>query len=210
MKLLAFVLSALALLAVPAAPALAQERIVAPAGGISIEKPRGWNVIPPSAAMENLRGLRFDDPRVKAVIGQGEAPFIVLLKYPPDTEGVNPTLKVNYRPLAAPLRGMTAIEVLNALYGAMSRTMDNVELLDAPAPVQFAGGTGAHFRLSYSLVGSGGTPFHVISEMWLTLRGDYAVILGAGYGADEPAETAAEIAAASRTFRIEGDGPPPR
>ncbi|MEZ0243454.1 MAG: hypothetical protein ACAH11_08780 [Sphingomonas sp.] len=211
MKLLALVLSALAVLALPAAPAFAQgERIVAPAGGISIEKPRGWNILPPDEAMENLRGLRFDDPRVQRAIGSGNAPFIVLLKYPADTEGINPTLKVNYRPLPPSLRGKSAVEVLSMLFESMRTTVNDVVLLDPPAPVQFAGGTGAHFRLSYTLVGSAGTPYKVISEMWMTLRGDYAVILGAGYGADEPPATAAEIAAASRTFRLEGDGPPQR
>jgi hypothetical protein len=200
MKLLAWMFAALLALA---GPAVAQERIAAAAGGISIEKPVGWTVMPPDRVLENVRGLTYESPEFRRVVDATGAPFITMIKYPADREGINPTMKVNYQRLPASMHSMGPVEVLTGVVGAMRSGFGEVDILVAPHAVQFAGAPGAHVRIAYTIKGAAGTPFETVSEMWIILRGGYAIILGVGYGRDEPAATVSEIQGAALSFRID-------
>lgn len=204
MKLLGHVFSALIALMWSAAPAIAQERVTAPAGGLSIEKPKGWMVTPPDASIANTRGLQYDSPEFRSLIERVNAPFITMVKYPIDRAGINPTIKVNYLLLPATLRDDSSVELLTKIIDTLRMGFGDIRFLQPPAPMKVAGTQGAHARIVFMVKGSAGTPYQTISEVWIVRRGDYLITLGVSYSPDEPAATVEEIEAAVQSFRIDG------
>ncbi|MES2443884.1 MAG: hypothetical protein V4574_13725 [Pseudomonadota bacterium] len=208
MRLLAAILASLVALATPAF-AQGVERVTAPAGGISVEMPGGWSITPPDPSVEKLRGLTYRSPEFRRSAQTGSAPFLTLVKYPANHPGINPTMKVNYLALSDSMLRLDPVELLTRLTDAMRRQSGGLEVLDAPALASFMG-VGAHVRVAHTTRNRAGTPVETVSEMWITLLGDYAVILEAVYDADEPAQTIVEIDGVARTLRIDETGPPPR
>lgn len=205
--------SPVCLLAVPVAlaapaPAFAQERIIAP-GGIAIDKPQGWSVLPVTPPVEKLRGLRFDDPEFRGALERSSMPFLTLAKYPAGHSGINPTIEIRYEALARSGRPPSEEGMLAAAVDAMRRDLGPLEVLDEPAMVQFAGAPGVHVRVACRSKPCAPRPLEKVIEIWITLRGGYAIRLKAEYDRDAPAQTMVEIDGAVASFRIEEPGPPP-
>jgi hypothetical protein len=195
--------AAAALLVAGSAPAFAQarERVTAPVGGISIEKPTGWFTVPPGDAIANLRKVEFDSPAFQQRLQQAASePLIVFTKYPVSHPGLIPTIKVNYRRIPDNKR-IGAVGVLNAVIDAMRQGFGTVDILDAPTETRVGGLPAAHMRVAYVMT-SQGEKLSAVSEMWMIPRGDYVLIVGVAYSPDEPAPVRDEILAAVGSVQI--------
>lgn len=185
-----------ALLAV-AAPAMAAagERIAAPVGGISIEKPAGWSMLPPDATLRNIKEIDFDTP-----LRPANAPLITLTKYPLSHPGIIPTIKVQYHYFP----GATALGpegVAKLMIGDLRRSLGDLTVVDEPAAIQVSAMPAAHARVSYTLR-RGKESLGSITELWVVNRGNGFFVIGAGYAPDEPAVSLSEINAALASVRI--------
>jgi hypothetical protein len=207
MRLLLWLLAALAVLAAPA-PAFAQERIVAP-GGVAIDKPDGWTVQPIAPAVEKLRGLGFNSPAFRSAVEKGGMPFLTLTKYPAGHAGINPTIEIKYEAPVSSGPPPSEAGMLAAAVDAMRRDFGPIEILDELAEVQFAGAPSTHVRIACRSRSRAGKQFEKVVELWITHRGGYAIWLKAEYDRDAPAKTMLEIDGAVRGFQIEEPGPPP-
>jgi hypothetical protein len=193
---------AAALLVAGPRPAFAQERVTAPIGGISIEKPGGWRIVPPSEAVANLGKIEFATPEQRArVVGDDPGPLITFLKYPDTHPGIIPTIKVNYRP-APGIGRVGAKGILNAMIETLRTGFGAAQILDAPTDVMLAGQPAAHMRVAFT-INANGDSLPTISEMWVIPRGNYMLVIGVAYADDEPAATHAEILAAIASVRIQ-------
>lgn len=189
-----------AALLVMAAPAVAAigERIAAPVGGISIEKPAGWSVLPPDEALRNIRGIDFDTPGASRAL---RGPLITLTKYPLSHEGVVPTIKVNYHHFPA-ARELGPDGLAKLVIADLNRSLGEVKVLDAPSTVKVSGLSAGHFRVGYALR-RGKQTADAVSEIWAVPRGNGFFMIGVGYSPDEPAATHGEIEAAVASVKIE-------
>lgn len=189
--------AALLVMAAPAVAALG-ERIAAPVGGISIEKPAGWSVLPPDEALRNIRSIDFDTPGASRAL---RGPLITLTKYPLSRPGVNPTVKINYHNFPA-ARELGPDGVAKLMVDDLRRSLGEITILDAPSALQVSGMPAGHLRVGYTLRrGEAAVP--TISEIWVVLRGSGFFVIGAGYAPDEPAATHGEIEAAVASVKIE-------
>lgn len=194
---------AAALLVAGSAPAFAQarERVTAPVGGISIEKPSGWFGVPPAEAFANLRKVEFDSPAFQEQMQRtASEPLIVFTRYPTTHPGLIPTIKVNYRRIPEN-RKIGAVGVLNAVVGAMRQGFGDLAVLDAPAETKVGGWPAAHMRVSYTMTVEGDS-LAAISELWLIPRGDYVLVLGVAYSPDEAALVHDDILGAIGSVQI--------
>lgn len=197
-------------LAVPAAAsAQTGERIAAAAGGISIELPKGWTVLSADPAVEALRGKAHDSAEFRRTVTTTGVRFLTLTKYSGGRGDAVPTIGVDYRSLDDAMLGMGPVEVLKWLTRPGRHGFRDAEVLDPPTLMQFAGAPGAHVRIAHTLRHVSGVSYPAISEVWLSLRGTYAISLQASYAPDEPAGGVIEIDNAVRSFRVDDSGPPP-
>jgi hypothetical protein len=164
--MMAIAAAALAI-AAPAAPAFAQERIAAPVGGISIEKPQGWHLIPPDEALSNMKTFDFDDPATAQTL---QAPLITIMRtLPAETAGIIPTIKISYvRYPAIATRG--PIGAIEDMIAQVRSVFPDLRMLDAPQPVTVAGRESARASVVFSLR-SGNEVTQIQTDIILVPRG---------------------------------------
>lgn len=160
------------------------ERFSNPVLGLSIEKPDDWHVLSAEANAENLRKVETGTPELQAAIQKyASVPLYAFTRYPEPHPDLNASVKVNTRP-AGSFAGQSGQQILQALLPGLSRTMSDLKVIKAPEITTLAGKTAGHMALTYTLKTEGAS-YPAASEMWIIPRGDYLIIVGAGYRPDE-------------------------
>lgn len=194
------VLAALAItLAAPAIAAMG-ERIYAPVGGISIEKPDGWYLIPPDESLRNLKALDFEDPRVQQSL---TAALITLTRdHPDNVAGIIPTITIKYAAYPR-IRERGAMGVTEDLIAAMRTAYSDFRVVEAPRPYSVAGHAGARALVVFTVRSQGGME-SCEGELIIIPRGTIGVYsLALFWKAGEGAQTRAAFDAALASVRID-------
>lgn len=164
-------------------PAHAQ-RFTNPVLGLSIEKPVDWHIISAEANAENLKKAEIGTPEFQeAVRKYASVPLFAFSRYLEPHPDMNASVKVNRRPSGS-FAGRTGQEVLQALLPGMRSAMGDLKIVTAPELTTLGGKAAGHIALTYTLK-AGGSSFPAASELWIIPRGDYLIVVGAGYRPDE-------------------------
>ena len=173
----------------PAAPsstaaAFQGERIALPTLGLSVVRPRTWSTITADENVRNLAAVHMDDRHLQELAVQYAAtPIIAFAKYREPYGDLNPSFKINIRPLGS-FAGHAPEEVLNAAIPTLRRMFGDLNIDYAPTRTTLSGKAAAYTRLSYTLR-TGGHEFPTVSEIWLVPNGPVFFMIGTGTRADE-------------------------
>lgn len=171
--------------------------------GFRIVKPASWQFISAQENLEHLKHANMQDAELKeALVKYSTAPLVAIMKYPEPYEDVNPTFKVDIKPLGQ-FKGLDAKEILSRLLPTLQNAFKDFVIVQPPTDVQVSGLHGAYARATYSFETPEAGPFPTSSELWIVPRGDYFFIFGAGTRTDEKTGSRREIQEIIETIHIE-------
>jgi hypothetical protein len=176
---------------------------VNPTLGFRVAKPETWLFASAQQNLDNLKSIRLQDAEMQKTLAKYvSAPLVIMLKYAEPYPDVNPSIKVNLKPLGQ-LKGRDAKEIAALLLPGLQRAFKDLVVAKSPSDVVVSGFKGAYMRVTYSLEVSGGDSFPTSSELWIIPRGDYFFMIGAGTRADERTGTRQEIQDIVNTVSID-------
>jgi hypothetical protein len=165
-------------------PVQAPSKISIPSFGLSVAPLPGWHVVSAQENADNLRSLRMDDRQFQELaIRYANSPVVALSKYKEPYEDLNPSFKINVRPMGG-FNGRPPTEILAAALPTFSRAFSDLKVQEGPKPTEVAGHDAAYARLAYTMR-AGGAAFPTISELWIVPRGPIMLMIGTGTRADE-------------------------
>ena len=174
-----------------------------PTAGFEVTKPAKWQYASADFDQENLKKTKLNDQEMQAaMLKYATVPMVSMLKYPEPFDDVNPTFKVNIKPLGA-LEGKPATEIIGLLLPQFEKLFKDYELAQPPMEVDVSGLKGAYVRINYSLVTADDREFPTTSELWIVPRGEYFFMLGAGTRQDEKTGSRKEIQDILATVKID-------
>jgi hypothetical protein len=125
-----------------------------------------------------------------------------MMKYPEPYDDINPSFKVNIKPLGQ-LQGRTAIELVGMILPQLQKAFKDYQLVQPPVETEVSGLKAAYARINYSLETTDGATFPCTSELWIVPRGDYFFLLGAGTRQDETTGSRSEIQGILNSVKID-------
>lgn len=172
-----------------------------PTAQFELTKPEGWGYLTADQNAANLAAVETGDPEFrKAIARYATAPMVALAKHPEPFDDLNPSLKVNVRPLGD-FAGQQPTAILTALMPALRSVAADATLAQPPTPVKVGGLDGAYMRFNYTLR-AGGAEYPTTSELWVVPRGEFFFLIGAGTRQDETTGSRAEIAQIIESIRF--------
>jgi hypothetical protein len=171
--------------------------------GFSITKPDSWQFFTAEQNLENLKRMQLKDEEFRELmVKYSQAPLVAMTKYPEPYDDLNPSLKVNVKPLGN-LKGMDPKGIVKVATGPLKNVFKDFEIKVPPTDVIVSGLRGAYVQFNYSVSIPDGRSFPTTSELWIVPRGDYFFMIGAGTRQDETTGTRAEIQDILKTARID-------
>ena len=198
------VLSVVLLLIASSSIACAQpgETVVNKTLGLEVTKPAGWQFLTAEANAENLRSVHPDDKELQEAFRKyATAPVVAFSKFAEPYPDLNPSFKINVRPLGQ-LAGRSAKEILAIVLPTLNRIFPDLKVEQEPTETVVSGLPAAYARLQYTLV-AGEQRFATVSELWIVPRKSYFFMIGAGTRQDEANGTRAEIQSILATVKID-------
>jgi hypothetical protein len=178
----------------PAPAAVPGERINIPTLGFSVVRPAAWHTITAEENTRNIRSVEMDDRQLQELAARyATAPIVALSKYKEPYADLNPSFKVNVRPLGS-FAGHSPEDILLAALPTMRRMFGDLAIDRAPTRTTLAGKAAAHARLTYTLRAGGGS-FPTVSEIWIVPSGPVFFMIATGTRADERNGSRAEARA---------------
>lgn len=164
-----------------------------PTVGLKITKPADWQFATVQQHMDNLNRVYANDKQMQeALTKYATAPLAVIYKYPEPYPDLNPSFKINIRPLG-PFKGKDSKEIIRAILPSFEKMFKDYALLGPVSDVTVSGLKGAYVRIGYTLEVPDGSSFPTVSELWIVPRGDFFFMMGAGIRKDEKTGSHAEI-----------------
>lgn len=190
MKLIFLIfLTTISLSATANEPNLFEDTIV----GFKVQKPNDWHFITTEQNHESLKRLNLKDESLhQRMLKYSTAPLVVMMKYKEPYNDLNPSFKVNIKPLGK-LKNIGPKQILNLLIPQFKKMFHNFKLSQIPIDTKISNLPAAYMRIDYSLPIPDGRVFPTTSEMWIVPRGKYFFIIGAGTHKDEKTGKRAEI-----------------
>lgn len=174
-----------------------------PTAGFEITKPAKWQFATAAQHQENLKAVKLSDQEFQAaMLKYATVPMVSMMKYPEPYDDINPSFKVNIRPLGQ-LRGKTAVELVNVIVPSLQKAFKDFEVAQPATAVEVSGLKAAYVRFNYSLEVADSLKFPTTSELWIVPRGDYFFMLGAGTRQDEKTGSRSEIQSILKSVRID-------
>jgi hypothetical protein len=184
------------------AAAAAGERIALPTLGLSVVRPASWSTITADENVRNIRSVEMDDRQLQELAARyGATPIVAFAKYKEPYADLNPSFKVNVRPIGG-FAGHAPEEILLAALPSMRRMFGDMNIDYAPTQTTLSGKPAAYTRLSYTMR-AGGKEFPTVSEIWVVPNGPIFFMIGTGTRADEKTGSRADVRAIVDSIRIE-------
>ncbi|MFL6729966.1 MAG: hypothetical protein ACJ8E3_01490 [Sphingomicrobium sp.] len=178
------------------------ETIRVPAVGLTLVRPDGWSTVSADQNVRNIRSVRMDDPEFQELVARyATVPAVMIAKYPEPHDDLNPSFKVNVRPLGA-FAGRPPEAILGGTIPILRRAFSDLTIEEGPTPTTVAGKRAAYARVAYTLR-AGGQAIPTVSEFWIVPTGSVFLMIGAGTRADERNGKRAEMRAILDSIRIE-------
>lgn len=187
----------LALLAQPA------DVFRSPTAGFEIAKPSSWHYATAEQNRENLNAAKLTDQEFQAaMLKYATTPLVILTKFAEPYPDLNPSLKVNIRPLGQ-LKGRPPADVIRLILPQLERAFKDFQLVQPPTDVVVSGLNAAYARIHYTLQTSDGHSFPTASELWVIPRGEFFFMIGAGTRQDEKTGSREEISTIINSIKID-------
>ena len=171
--------------------------------GFSITKPDSWQFFTGEQNLENLKKMQLKDEEFRELmVKYSTAPLVAMTKYPEPYDDLNPSLKVNIKPLGN-LKGMDPKGIVKLAAGPLKNVFKDFEIKVPPTDVTVSGLRAGYVQVNYSVTIPDGRSFPTTSELWIVPRGDYFFMIGAGTRQDEKTGTRAEIQSILKTAKID-------
>jgi hypothetical protein len=171
--------------------------------GFSVTKPDSWQFLTVEQNLENLKRMQLNDEQFREVmVKYSTAPLVAMMKYPEPYDDLNPSLKVNVKPLGN-LKGMDPKGIINLVSAPLKSVFKDFEITVPPMDTTVSGLRAGYAQFNYSLAIPDGRSFPTVSELWIVPRGEYFFIIGAGTRQDEKTGTRAEIQSILKTVKID-------
>lgn len=197
------ILLLLAALTLGSACAAEPEAFKSPTAGFQVVKPADWHFVSAERNLENLKAIKLSDEELHAAMQKyATAPLVAMSKFEEPYDDINPSFKVNIRPLGQ-LKGKPPTQIVGLLVAQFSKVFKDFELVQVPVTVSVSGLASGYARMNYSMEAADGRSFPTTSELWIVPRGEYFFMLGAGTRQDEANGTREEISAIVETIAIE-------
>lgn len=178
------------------------ERISIPSLGLSIVRPATWVTITADQNTRNLRSVQMDDPEFQALAARyANSPVVAMAKYPEPYADLNPSLKMNVRPVGG-FAGRPPEEIVAAALPTFRRGFEDMKILDGPRRTTLAGRPAGFVRIAYTLR-TGANAFPASSEVWIVPKGPVFLLIGAGTRADESNGSRSEIRSIIDSLRLD-------
>lgn len=159
----------------------------------SVVKPTDWQFITAEQNIENIKRTELNDKEFhQAMVKYSTAPLVAMMKYPEPFDDVNPSFKVNIKPLGQ-LKGTDPKQILGLILPQFEKVFKDFKLVQAPKDTQVSGHKAAYMQINYSMQIPDGRTFPTTSEMWVVPRGDFFFMIGSGTRQDEKTGTRLEI-----------------
>jgi len=178
------------------------ETIVYETLGFKVNKPAGWHTLSAEANAENLqRAFGQGTDLQQAIARNANVPLVAFTKFAEPYPDLNPSFKMNVRPLGA-LEGKSAREILALILPTLSQAFPDAKIDQQPMDTVIDGQPAGYARVIYTLK-VGTDQFPTASELWIVPRKSHLFIIGAGTRQDERTGTRAEIQSIISTIRID-------
>jgi hypothetical protein len=170
--------------------------------GFEVAKPNEWQFVTADQNLENLKRTELNDKEFQAaMVKYATAPLVAMMKYPEPFDDLNPSFKVNIKPLGQ-LKGIAPTKILGMFVPQFEKVFQDFKLVEPPVLVTISGIESGYMRMNYSIKVPDGRTFPTTSEMWIVPRGDFFFMIGAGTRQDEKTGARKEIQAILDTVRI--------
>lgn len=177
------------------------EKIDLPSLGLSIVRPAEWVTISADENAQNLRSIRMDDPEFQRMVAlYANSPIVAMAKYPEPHDDLNPSLKINVRPIGG-FASLPPEQILTGAIPIFRRGFGDIKILEGPSRTTIAGKPAGFVRLSYTLHAPNGD-YPTISELWVVPSGPVYFMIGSGTRADEKNGSRAKVRAILDSLRI--------
>lgn len=161
--------------------------------GFKVTKPSEWQFVTAQENLEHLRNIQVNDEEFQQLmLNYSTAPLVAMMKYPENFDDLNPSFKVNIKPLGE-FKGTDPKKILELTIPQFQKTYVDFNLAQPPTDTVVGILPAAYMRINYSVGNSADQIFPVTSELWIVPRGDYYFIIGAGTREDETTGSREEI-----------------
>lgn len=161
--------------------------------GFKVIKPSEWQFVTADENLENLKKIQLNDEELQQLMHKySTAPLVAMMKYPEPFDDLNPSFKVNIKPLGQ-LKGTDPKKILGLLLPQFQKMFQDFDLAQAPTDTTVGKLPAGYMRINYSLAIPDGRTFPTASELWIVPRGDYFFMIGAGTRQDGKTGSREEI-----------------
>ena len=174
-----------------------------PTLGISVTKPKEWVFVTAEQHAESLKRAKLKDEEfLKLVQKYSSAPLVTMTKYAEPFDDLNPSFKLNIKPLGK-LSGDDPKAILSVLLEPLKTNFDDFQLVVPPREARVAKHKAAYAQMYFSLQNADGRRFPTCSELWVVPRGKHFVLIGCGTRQDEQTGKRAELEKILASLKLE-------
>jgi len=167
--------------------------------GFEVTKPTEWQFITAEENLENIKKVKLSDEEFhQKMLKYSTAPLVAMMKYSEPYDDLNPSFKVNIKPLGQ-LKGSDPKKILSLILPQFQKIFQDLSLAQPPTDTKVSGLNAAYMSINYSLAIPDGRVFPTTSEVWIVPRGDFFFIIGAGTRQDEKTGSRKDIQAILNT-----------
>jgi hypothetical protein len=136
-----------------------------PTLGVTISKPADWQFATIEQHAENLARAKFKDKQLQEwIVKHSTAPLVVMMKHPEPFDDLNPSFKMNVKPLGK-LPGDNPKAMIEIIIPQFRKAFENFELVVPPKDTTVAGHKAAYTKIHYSMKISDGRSFPTFRTM---------------------------------------------
>lgn len=183
--------------------ALANDTIfVSPSHGLEFYKPLKWHWLSAEENKKNLEGAKFGDKKADSLIKKNpSAPLVAITKYKEPYDDLNPSIKVDLKPLGN-FQGKNPSEIINAFLPFLKKAFPDMKNEIGPMDTTFNGIKAGYFRGLYTMNVPKIGDFQANTEMWVVPKGSYFFLIGSGTRKDEKSGSRKEVHAILKRMKI--------
>jgi hypothetical protein len=128
--------------------------------------------------------------------------MVVIAKYEEPYDDLNPSLKVNMRPLGN-FSADKPTAILDIISKQFESLFEDYKVVTAPKETKLAGLKAGYLKVHFSMKIPDGRTFPTCSELWVVPRGKHFFMIGAGTRQDEKTGKREEIEKILETLKID-------
>jgi hypothetical protein len=174
-----------------------------PTLGFALTKPAEWHFMTAEQNAENLARTKLKDEEFQKLAQKyASAPMVAITKYEEPYDDLNPSLKVNVRPLGN-FSADNPTAILEFMAKQLEAVFEDYKVITPPKETKVAGLKSAYLKVHFSMKIPDGRSFPTCSELWVVPRGKHFFMIGAGTRQDEKTGRREEIEKILATIKIE-------